>query len=159
MFGIEVFKNEFNLPIIILTLFITIFITFILGIVYYFIQSNESKENCDEYKIKIINYNKMFTTFRTDISTGVIEKNLIGNIDKTIPFKPFQIQLSKSEYTLRQVQRYAVKNKYPIIVETKSGKNWYLKGYGYNRKNLQNLINYKIEQKYRQTSTLYFINE
>ena len=54
---------------------------------------------------------------------------------------------------------YAIKNDYPIIVETKRGNLWYLKGYGCDRKKLQELINHQIKQKYRPESNLYFINK
>jgi hypothetical protein len=84
----------------------------------------------------------MFTTYKTDIASS-----------------RGQIKLHKNEYTLQQAKIYAIKNDYPIIVETKRGNLWYLKGYGCDRKKLQELINHQIKQKYRPESNLYFINK
>ena len=84
----------------------------------------------------------MFTTYKTDIASS-----------------RGQIKLHKNEYTLQQAKDYAIEKKYPIIVETKRGNFWYLKGYGCDRKKLQELINHQIKQKYRPESNLYFINK
>jgi hypothetical protein len=95
----------------------------------------------------------MFTIFNTDIYSVA---EILGTRDE---MKPFQKNLRKSDYTLQQAKIYAIKNDYPIIVEPQNGDNWYLKGYGCNRTNLQNAINTRLEQKYRLKSKLYFINE
>lgn len=98
----------------------------------------------------------MFTIFNTDIGSIGSVSEILGTRDER---KPFQKNLPKSEYTLQQAKIYAIKNDYPIIVETQNGDNWYLKGYGCNRTNLQNVINNQITQKYRPKTKLYFINE
>jgi hypothetical protein len=97
----------------------------------------------------------MFTTYNTDICSYSSSRGLENRDER----KPFQIELPKNEYTLQQAKIYAIKNDYPIIVETKRGNLWYLKGYGCDRKKLQELINHQIKQKYRPESNLYFINK
>ena len=93
----------------------------------------------------------MFTIYKTDIASSA---ELLENREKG---KSFQIKLPKNEYTLQQAEIYARENYYPIIVKTKRGNFWYLKGYGCDRKKLQELINHQIKQKYRPESTLYFL--
>jgi len=96
----------------------------------------------------------MFTSYNTDIYK--YDEEIFGLRLKT---KPFQKQLLKNEYSLWQVKIYAIQNSYPIIVLPFRSKYWYIKGYGCTHSTLKNIIDTNVTNKYREKSTLYFINE